>query len=321
VNPTPLRRFFKLNELLFLSLIVAFVAMPLVAQGRVPQTTTMRVSGGEIEITLPEGPMKASRQDLLNWVRAAAQAVSNYYGRFPVPRLALRIRARQGSGVGHGVTYPRGGGQTVTTVGEETDVSELKDDWTLTHEMVHLAFPSMARNHHWIEEGLATYVEPVARAQVGQLPIAEVWKEWTRDMPQGQPQAGDEGLDHTPTWGRTYWGGALFCLVAEVRIRERTHNRKGLQDALRGILKAGGVISEDWDIERVLAVGDKATGTDVLRTLYDQMRDKPVLIDLGQLWQKLGVRRTGAAVEFDDTAEEATIRKGITSPRRTRPAR
>jgi hypothetical protein len=30
--------------------------------------------------------------------------------------------------------------------------------------MVHFGFPSINRRHHWIEEGTATYVEPIARA-------------------------------------------------------------------------------------------------------------------------------------------------------------
>ena len=50
-----------------------------------------------------------------------------------------------------------------------TTSAQFDDDWIITHEMVHLAFPSVAEKHHWIEEGLATYVEPVARARVGQL--------------------------------------------------------------------------------------------------------------------------------------------------------
>ena len=41
----------------------------------------------------------------------------------------------------------------------------------------------------------------------------------------GLPEPGDEGLDYTHTWGRTYWGGATFCLLADVRIRRETHNR------------------------------------------------------------------------------------------------
>jgi hypothetical protein len=34
----------------------------------------------------------------------------------------------------------------------------------------------------------------------------QVWGDMLRDMPQGLPHAGDRGLDHTHTWGRTYGG-------------------------------------------------------------------------------------------------------------------
>ena len=49
-----------------------------------------------------------------------------------------------------------------------------------------------------------------------------MWHDIVRDMQKGEPAAGDEGLDHTHTWGRTYWGGAIFCLVADVEIRRET---------------------------------------------------------------------------------------------------
>ena len=247
------------------------------------------------------------------WIRAAAKAVSHYYGKFPRPHLTLRIQSFAGSGVRHGVTFPRGGGLIRINVGEEAEVSDLSDDWMLTHEMIHLAFPSMSDNHHWIEEGLSTYVEPVARAQVGNIPLSEVWRQWIRDMPQGEPAAGDQGLDITHTWGRTYWGGAMFCLIAEVRIRERTHNRKGLRDALRGILDAGGDITQDWDIERAFASGDKATHTDVLMALYHEQATTPVKVDLDSLWKRLGVRLANGQVLYDDHAPEAAIRRAITS--------
>jgi len=279
----------------------------------VPRQVELVVRDGKIDVTLPEDQLKVSRQQLLDWVESKASAVSNYYGHFPVPHLTLRVRADDRSGVHHGVTYPNDGGLILITVGRESSVDDLKQDWTLTHEMIHLAFPSMAENHHWIEEGISVYVEPVARAQVGDIPVDEVWRQFIRDMPSGQPQYGDHGLDFTHTWGRTYWGGAMFCLLADVRIRERTHNRKGLQNALRAIREHGGVISEDWDIEKALAIGDKATQTKVLQELYAEMRDKPDPVDLTQLWQKLGLSMTGRDVHYDDHAPEAAIRKAITA--------
>lgn len=280
------------------------------------QDTTLRIAGGQIDVTLPDEQMRVSAPELLAWVKAAAHAVSEYYGQFPVKHLTLHIRSGNGAGVRHGMTYPRGGGLILISVGKETAVDDLKTDWTLTHEMTHLAFPNMQEDHHWIEEGIATYVEPVARAQVGQLSVEEVWRSVVRDMPKGEPESGDQGLDNTHTWGRTYWGGALFCLVADVQIREKTHNTKGLQDALRGILNHGGQINEDWEIDKAFEVGDKATGTTVLQQLYQEMRDKPVTVDLDKLWEKLGLAVKNGSVVYNDNAVDAPIRKAITAARR-----
>ena len=118
-------------------------------------------------------------------------------------------------------------GRAITiAVGRASSASDFAEDWVLTHEMVHLAFPSVPEEHHWIEEGSATYVEPIARARTGDLSPEKVWGDLVDGLPKGLPQAGDRGLDFTPTWGRTYWGGALFCLLADIEIRKRTETRK-----------------------------------------------------------------------------------------------
>jgi hypothetical protein len=223
------------------------------------------------------------------------------------------MRSANGSGIRHGVTYARDGGLILISVGRDADIAATKEDWVLVHEMIHLAFPSMEDDQHWIEEGISTYVEPVARAREGGMAVKEVWGTFVRDMPKGEPGPDDHGLDNTHTWGRTYWGGAIFCLLADVRIRERTKNRKGLEDALRGINHGGGNINEDWDIQKTLAMGDKATGTTVLRDLYQAMRDKSAPVDLDQLWTKLGIAMKDGAVAFNDKAPEANIRRAITS--------
>jgi len=150
--------------------------------------------------------------------------------------------------------------------------------------------------------------------QAGDLTAREIWLAMMRDIPKGLPQSGDQGLDNTPTWGRKYWGGAMFCLLADIEIRKATNNRRGLQDAMRGVLAAGGNHEQDWSIERILATGDKAVGVDALTRLHDEMGPKPVTPDLGALWRDLGLKRIGEDLEFDDTAPLAAIRKAITAP-------
>src|SRR6266852_174673 len=277
-------------------------------------TSTLLVGGSKIDVGIESGEMKLTHAELLHWVQSAAEAVATYYGRYPVPRVQLRIIPGDGSGVRHGQTFGYDGGLIKIRVGDQTPAAELANDWMLPHEMVHLSFPSMADEHHWIEEGIAVYVEPIARIQAKQMSAEQMWADLVRDMPKGEPQEGDRGLDPPSSWGRTYWGGALFCFVADVEVRKQTRNQKGLQDALRGILEAGGDITHDWELARTLKIGDQATGTSVLSDLYAKWKDNPVQVDLASMWKELGIVAEGRSVRSVEDAPLAAVRRAITAP-------
>src|SRR5260221_13984405 len=132
------------------------------------------------------------------WVTLAARARNAYYGRFPVSRVLLGI-VRSNGRDGSGKTLASGGASILLEVGAAMLPASVTEDWVLTHEMTHLAFPSIARKQLWLEEGLATYVEPIARAKVGTIPPEEGWRGLVRGLPQGQPEEGDPGPDRTPT--------------------------------------------------------------------------------------------------------------------------
>jgi hypothetical protein len=298
----------------FLSLCILFLIARTVTSKAGQMTSTLLIGGSKIDVSIEAGEMKLTHPELLDWVQTAAKAVATYYGRYPVSHVQVRIIPVDGSGVRHGQTFGYDGGLIKIRVGEQTQAADLPDDWMLTHEMVHLSFPSMADEHHWIEEGIAVYVEPIARIQAQQMSAERMWADLVRDMPKGEPQDGDRGLDHTRSWGRTYWGGALFCFVADVEIRKQTHNQKGLQDALRGILEAGGDITHDWELAKALKIGDKATGTAVLSDLYAKWKEQPVQVDLASMWRELGIAADGKSVRLVDDAPLAAVRRAITAP-------
>ncbi len=274
------------------------------------------VGGATIEITFSPGSLDLGRDAAIKWITIAAQNATKYYGRFPVPRTRIQVRPTAGrEGVFRGTTWGNTPPFTRISVGERTTQADLNSDWMMTHELLHTAFPDLPDEHHWLEEGIATYVESVCRVQNQQETPEKIWSSFIRDMPQGLPAAGDRGLDFTPTWGRTYWGGAIFCVMADVRIRQATHNAKGLQDALRAVLDAGGSIEHNWPVERALQVGDKATGATVLIDLYNQMKGDPVKPDLDKLWADLGIERSAETVVFHDKAPLSAVRRAITQPR------
>jgi hypothetical protein len=292
-------------------------AQPWQARTGIASTHQLTVGGATIEVDFANGPMDLTADKILDHIHKAAEAITTYYGRFPVPRariLVVPMQGGRGERIG-GTTwggvdgYP---GFTRLRIGEHATQADLDSDWVTTHELDHMAFPDLPDENHWMEEGLASYIEPIARVMTGDLIAQQIWADMVHGMPQGEPKPGDQGLDRTHTWGRTYWGGALFCLVADVEIRRETHNRKGLRDALRAVVEQGGTIDHEWPIERALAIGDKATGKHVLADMYAKWKDAPVEVDLPKLWNELGVRVTDDGVQLLPHAKLAAVREGIT---------
>ena len=277
--------------------------------------TDLEVPGGMIHVGFAPGDIVLPKDKILDWVKASAKAVSTYYGRFPVKSLRLLFVPVDGPRVRGGTTWGYRGAAIRMMLGQAAREDDLRRDWVMVHEMVHTALPDMDERYNWLSEGLAVYVEPIARVQAGDLTAEEIWLAMMRDMPKGLPQAGDQGLDNTDTWGRKYWGGAMFCLTADIEIRKATGNRLGLQDAMRGVIAAGGSHEVDWSIERILATADKAVGVNVLTHLHNEWGRKPVTPDLDQLWRDLGLRNKNGSVEFDSAAPLAAIREAITERR------
>ena len=267
------------------------------------------MGGGVIDIVLPKERSPIPDDAIVEWIHNAADAVTAYFGRFPVRQVTITISTGGWRGVSGGMTTHDG---ISVSLAPHIRQRNLDSDWVMTHEMFHLAFPQMNDDHAWLSEGLATYLEPIARARLGFITPEKLWRDMIEGCPQGQPQASDQGLARTHTWGRTYWGGATFCLLADLQIREQTQNRRSLDDATRAILDHGGDHLTEWPIERVLETGDRATGTRVLHDLYAEMSTKPVEVNLPDLWKRLGIQDENRAVHFDDSAPLAKIRESIT---------
>jgi hypothetical protein len=288
-----------------------------------PRATHRISTGGSVlQVEFFPGDLDLTDDIIVRRIEKAAHAVVTYYGRFPVQRARILIIPMAGRDGVHGTTWGDIGGWPAVLrigLGQQLTAEQLAQDWTITHELVHTAFPTLPDDQHWMEEGLATYIEPIARVQAGELTAAKIWRDMLDGMPKGEPQAGDEGLDRTHSWGRTYWGGALFCLVADVQIRVATGNRNGLQDALRATIAADGTIDQEWPLTRALEVGDKATGTRVLTEQYRSWNTSPVQVDLEKLWQQLGIQRSGDQVRLLASAPYAKIREAITAVKTTAP--
>lgn len=275
--------------------------------------STLEVGGGRINVVFADEAPGLDRERALRWIRRSAEAVATYFGRFPVDEVGILIVASAGTRVVTGTTYGYGSSAIRMQVGRNVSDVAYSEDWVLVHEMTHLALPEVPSRSAWLLEGNSTYVEPIARAQAGQLVRESVWRWSLRGMPKGLPVHGDLGLDNTPTWGRKYWGGAIFWLLVDVRVRLATQNRIGAQEALRAINRRSGGNTSDWSVDQVMAAGDAATGTTVMADLYGKMKNDPMPVDLDDLFRQLGISERTGSIQFNDDAPLAAIRRSITA--------
>ena len=271
---------------------------------------TLHIGGSAIEVVLPTGAAPVPRAAILHWIANAADEITAYYGHYTVANVRIVVEASGDRRIGGGKEYE--GRYVHVTLGSATTVADLDTDWVMTHEMVHLSFPDLDERYNWLEEGLATWLEPVLRARRGRLAVPKVWGDLVEGLPKGQPEAGDLGMDNTPTWGRTYWGGCGYWLLADLGIREKTRGAKSLDDVLRAVNATGADGGTMWTLEKLFQVAKAATGTDVLEDLHERLGQRPQSIELAGLWKRLGVAVDADGVHLDDRAPEAEFRKAIT---------
>jgi hypothetical protein len=272
------------------------------------------VASGDARVLVSIAPhdLPLADADVASWVQHAVDGIAAYLGRsFPVPRaLVVVVRGQHGSPT-RGETLGDGGPAVLVRAGDQVTAATTRDDWIMTHELLHVVMPSFAHAHVWLSEGIASYVEPLARVRAGTLAAEKLWRDLVEGLPQGLPEAGDEGLETTHTWGRTYWGGSLYCFLADLRIRQQTGNARSFDDVMRAVVATGADVEAHWDLARFLDVGDAATGTRVLHDAYRELALAPGTVDLAALWRRLGVSVDAHRVAFDDGAPLASIRRAM----------
>ena len=264
----------------------------------------LKVDGGVISVVIGDDA-PVPRATIMRWVERASAMVIDYFGRFPVPTLRVEIVTGGAGALGWGQHFR--GKVLEIHAGRKTTKADVARDWVMVHEMMHCAFPWLLRKHRWCREGLSTYLEDVVRAEAGVITEQDVWRRWTELMPNGVPRG--EGFDKDRSWGATYWGGALFWLVVDLGIRERTNGERTLKDGLRVILNELGSSRTERKIEKVMATGDRATKTTVFTEQYKAFGREGKSLDLASMFERLGVSEGPV---FNNNAPKAALRQSLT---------
>jgi hypothetical protein len=239
--------------------------------------------------------------------------VSDFYGAFPAEhvRIVLEPIAGRDRVVFGEVRSDDRRSTMMLFVGTNLPRTALDSDWVLVHELFHLGFPSLRGEGTWLEEGLATYAEPLIRARAGMLGEEQGWAEVIRDMPLGVELCETRGLEHYRNIRAVYWGGAVVALLADVEARRRAPGAPGLEHALRAM------VAEGWDSRSfvlpsdAIALVDAKLGAPILASLAAAYTEHGSPVPLDAVLSELGIERKGKAVLLHEDAKLAAVRRAI----------
>ncbi len=273
----------------------------------------LSIPGASVRLVLLDGRLDLTADELARWVTTAARGVADFFQRPPASRTLVVLGPLSGRhGIPFGKMLPATAPGVIVLLGEHTAPRELTEDWVLVHELFHAGTPSFVGEGKWYDEGLATYFEPLIRARLGWRSEAEVWREFVTNMPRGLEAMTRRGLEHPGRYPDMYWGGGLFCLLADVRARTLSGGLVGLEDGLRAVLAEGGAASEVWSLARVTEVTDRALYAPILSELEAAHLTAGSPVDLPALFHSLGVTvdRKGE-LHFDDEPSLLALRHDL----------
>lgn len=265
----------------------------------------------QLQVTLVGGLER--RQNLLMWLRQAADAVAGVSGYFPMSQTQVLVLpvGPDKEAVPWAEIQRQGRPAVHFFVDQTRPIYEFTSDWTAVHEFSHLLHPYILRTDAWLFEGIASYYQNIARARSGMLSERQAWQKLYEGFQRGSRRMGREVLRDSDEIMQIYWGGAAFVLLADVTLRQQSDGRDSMAALLHRFRRCCGEDMGPWSARVMLRRLDRLAGSDTLMQLYQQQVVQRSFPAVYPLLEQLGVRVRNGQVRLDDQAPLAHIRRSI----------
>ena len=308
-------------------------------QGALPETTfawksagafshapasPLLVAGGALGVAALGDGFGPHADAVRAWIAQGAHASSLLFGRFPVPRALVLAVPGDRSGPGFGMALRGGGPAVVIFLDRHVSQVSLANDWTATHEFLHLGVPRLPPEDAWLFEGLASYYTEVVRARAGIISPAQAYQHLLEGFERGRRNESslslrDESsqMHERHSFYRVYWAGAALAFLTDIEARRASGPT--LDAALRAFAECCAASEDDWTAERVLAHLDQSLGAPRFTEHARHWLDRREFPDLAATLRTLGVTPGAHGEAIFGRAANAAIRDAIMARSPTEP--
>lgn len=215
---------------------------------------------------------------LRSWLSQGVNATRATLGIYPTP-LALHLYPRKSNQpVPWAYTRRDGKGSVHFYVDTRFGLTKFVDDWTIYHELAHMALPYFGQNYRWFSEGFASYMQYQIMQQAAVLKgnidenyqnkIAPHLRWFNSDLTAASIA---RRLMDNKQYPAAYWGSAYFFILADNKLQKKhkislTELINLYQDCCR---------AQDDDLTQVLASLDGMINDNLFSQLMGQFESLP----------------------------------------------
>jgi hypothetical protein len=215
---------------------------------------------------------------LESWLTKGVNATRATLGIYPTPLSLYLYPRKSNQPVPWAYTRRDGKGSVHFHVDTRFGLTKFVDDWTVYHELAHMALPYLGSEYRWFSEGFASFMQYQIMAQAGVLK-GNLFDRYSNKI---NPHLRWFNSDLTAAsiatrlmdnnqYPAAYWGSAYFFVLADTKLQQQhkislTQLISLYQDCCR---------AQDNNLEEVLASLDGMIEDKLFTQLMDEFKNVP----------------------------------------------
>ena len=272
---------------------------------------------------------------LRGWVNYAKDALTSVYGELPLDNFVTVIKAsndtQSESAVPWGEVRRYNPAEVILVINAASSLIQLKEDWTIYHELSHLLIPYDANDSRWFSEGLASYYQNIIQARIGLFDEQKMWQKLYEGFERANNQQNyrhqplsevSDNISQNRNYMRIYWSGALYWLKADILLRtaeyssEKHSSIKQISSKIKSLDTALQQLKNCchhmyMSAQQIVEKLDQLTESNIFSSLFIKFSSSLTISDYQSLFNDLGVKSENNQVKLIEDRHLSKYRKAI----------